>query len=463
MDDLVAHVEARITSHRLLRNGQGVVVAVSGGVDSVVLFEVLRRLAVRHRWRLVVAHFNHGLRGRASDADERFVRRLARRQGLPCVVGRGDVRRHARQHGLSVEMAARELRHRFLAAVARARGLSTIALAHHADDKTELFFLRLLRGSGSEGLAGMRWRGPSPAAEARVQLIRPLLDVPRRALFEFARQEGLTWREDASNRDLTIPRNRLRHQVLPRLRRWFQPALETTVQRLCEMLGDEAEYLAACAARWQRRPGGVPFDHLPSALQRHVLRAQARQLGVEADFDLIERLRLNPDTVIPLCPAQGCLRSATGRLRLVSLQKPEFRADRRRVLLRGAAGRLEFGGLEVTWRIRALRGARRPPPETGREWLDADKVGHEILLRHWQPGDRFQPCGFDRPAKLQDLLTNAKIPAAHRRDLVLAVTRNGEIFWVEGLRPGAQCLLTPQTRRRLEWRWRRRLPVVATA
>ena len=150
MNDLVSHVADRIREKKLFRDGQSILVAVSGGLDSMVLLNVLRGLSADHDWKLTVAHFNHQLRGAASDADERAVRQAARRLKLPFVDGRGHVRDFARNNRLSVEMAARKLRHDFLAGAAVKLKIPTIALAHHADDQVESFFLRLLRGAGGE-------------------------------------------------------------------------------------------------------------------------------------------------------------------------------------------------------------------------------------------------------------------------------------------------------------------------
>src|SRR5580700_4485946 len=141
----------------------------------MVLLEMMRRLASSRGWHLSVAHFNHRLRGRSSDADERLVRRTADKLQLPMVAASGDVRQFARTNKLSLEMAARKLRHEFLARAAARSKISEIALAHHADDQLELFFLRLLRGGGGEGLAGMKWRSPSPG-NTKITLVRPLLD-----------------------------------------------------------------------------------------------------------------------------------------------------------------------------------------------------------------------------------------------------------------------------------------------
>ena len=175
----------------------------------MVLLHTLEKLSARHKWKIVVAHFNHRLRGRASDADEKLVRRTTVRMKLPVVVERADVKAFAKKSKLSIEMAARKLRHEFLARVARKKKIKTIAFAHHADDQVELFFLRLLRGAGGEGLGGMKWQSPSPA-DKTISLIRPLLDFSKAELFDFTRESKIRFRQDATNLSSDFLRNRIR-------------------------------------------------------------------------------------------------------------------------------------------------------------------------------------------------------------------------------------------------------------
>ena len=252
MSELPSHVEQSIRARRLFVRGQRIVVAVSGGLDSMVLLHVLHALAPRHGWQLTVAHLNHQLRGSSSDADERLVRRTAERLKLPVRVERAEVRRLARAHSLSLEMAARKARHEFLARTAAQLKAPSIALAHHADDQIELFFLRLFRGSGGDGLAGMKWRSPSPV-NREIELVRPLLDQPKSALLSHAAETGIRFREDASNACLDIQRNRIRHELLPLLRAKYQPALDDIILRTADIVGTEAEFVTRTAQDWLNR------------------------------------------------------------------------------------------------------------------------------------------------------------------------------------------------------------------
>jgi tRNA(Ile)-lysidine synthase len=264
-------------------------VAVSGGIDSVVLLDVLHRLAPRQGWKLVVAHFNHQLRGRASAADERFVRQLAARLDLPFRVGRSAVRARARKARISLEMSARVARHQFLAAAAAACGAQCIALGHHADDQVELFLWRLLRGAGSEGLGGMRWKSASPV-QPKITLVRPLLGRTRPELDGYAKAWRLAFRHDATNDSRDMVRNRIRHELIPLLREKYQPGLSQVIRRQAELLRAEADYLEEEVRRWFR-VGRPAFERLPAALQRRVLVAQLIDLGATPDFEKVEALR----------------------------------------------------------------------------------------------------------------------------------------------------------------------------
>lgn len=302
-----------MAARQLLPEGAVVLVAVSGGLDSVVLLDVLHRLSPRHGWRLVIGHFNHRLRGRESAGDERFVRSLARKLGWPYVAGRDDVRRRAAAGGVSIEMAAREARHAFLVAAARTHRARFVALAHHADDQVELVLLRLLRGAGSDGLGGMKWSGPAPGRRG-VRLIRPLLGQSKSALRQYARSWSLHHREDASNRSLDILRNRVRRRLIPLLRREFQPGLTDVILREAELLGAESDHLEAEARAWLTA-GDRPFPALSVALQRRVLVEQLVRMGLDPRFEKVEALRRKEGSAVVFGGGARLLRDAAGRVR----------------------------------------------------------------------------------------------------------------------------------------------------
>lgn len=453
VSELIHRVEATIVQRQLLPKGAAVLLAVSGGLDSMVLLRVLHELSAPLGWRLVVAHCNHQLRGAESDADERLVARAAKKLGLEFVSASVSVKELARQRKLSLEMAARALRHDFLARSARASGLSHIALAHHADDQVELFFIRLLRGAGTQGLGGMEWRAPSPV-DGRIALVRPLLGETKSALAAFARARRITFREDATNRLSEIPRNRIRHKLLPRLRREYQPAMDSVVLRAMELIHDEGEFVTGEAMRWLKlRRRDRAFDELPVALQRRVMQIELLRAGSVPEFDAVEHLRLRPETWLTLGPNQVCRRTPAGRIEQ-SVPVPTFRTERKEIDPSARTRRAKFGGVELKWGF--IPGGALPvrgAPET--EFFDARAAGRRIILRHWQAGDRFQPTGLSSPVKLQDLFVNQKIARTRRCELVLATTPEGEIFWVEGLRISERFKVTAGTERQLRWQWHR--------
>jgi tRNA(Ile)-lysidine synthase len=465
---LLRQVEENNQSRRLLRRGQATLVAVSGGLDSMSLLQILHALSARYRWKLTVAHFNHQLRGRSSDADEKLVRQTAAALKLPFIVGRANVREFARKSELSIEMAARKLRHEFFTRIARERKIPVAALAHHADDQVELFFLRVLRGAGGEGLAGMKWRSPSPADE-KIMLVRPLLNVTKAELLEFARENKINFHEDATNARFDLPRNRVRNELLPLLRRRYQPSLTKTILRLMEIVGAEADVVGEIAWRWLKETGrnGLPgrlrkpkhsvpaFAGLPIAVQRRVLQSQLTELGVFVHFELVERLRRATGVFISVSPGLLVAREAAGRVSVRTQPIAGFKVNELTVNLAGRAGEADFANVRFRWHLQGAKKSRRLGKRSGRELFDAAKVGGHITLRHWRPGDRFQPIGLKSAAKLQDLFVNQKIPRARRHDLIVAEAAGGKIFWVEDLRIGEGFKLTPKTKRCLNWAWQR--------
>lgn len=461
----------------------------------MVLLRLMNQLAKVHGWKLTVAHLNHKLRGKSSEADAALVKHRARALSCRAVVGAVNVRAMARQEKLSLEMAARKARHEFLARTASKLGIDSVALAHHADDQLELFFLRLLRGSGSQGLQGMRWRNPSPV-HPQIELVRPLLGQTRAALAKYAAENKISFREDASNASLDIPRNRIRHELLPLLRKCYQPALDKVIARVLEITQAEADFVSQAAQRYlsvlpgYELPGdpssagaaetaskgkpqpssgrktsstGTSFADLPVAVQRRSLQLRLFGLGIVPDFDLIEQLRLKEGQ--PVCVSRHSIhgpfkpltvrRDSRGLVRIKTGGTAAFLDNSMLLNVLNHGGKADFDGTKVVWEFKSGRGPKPPKRVVNCEWFDADRVGSEILLRHWRPGDRFQPIGMPHAVKLQDFFTSQKVPRERRHRLILAATAQNEVFWVEGMRISERFKLTKSTNRRLQWRWQR--------
>lgn len=301
-------------------------------------------------------------------------------------------------------------------------------------------------------MAGMKWRAPSPA-DPKIGLIRPLLDVDRVELEKFAREGNISFREDATNASREILRNRIRHELLPLLRRRFQPAINNSLLRAMEIVGAESEVVETLARGWLAKKKSA-FSRLAIAVQRRVIQLQLRRLKLAEDFDLIESLRLSPDRPVTIRPGVRVQRHLTGRLIVETTARESFLPNRVVLELCRPAGAAKLDSLHVRWKVIARLEAqfRREP---ACEQFDADQVGRRIELRHWQPGDRFQPSGMSTAVKLQDWFTNRKVPRAERHRLVVACTAAGEIFWVENQRITERFKLRPETKRRLLWKWRR--------
>ena len=445
---LAERVRRTIRKHGLMPAGDLVLVALSGGPDSVALLHVL--LDLQSHGDLIVAavaHFHHQLRGADADDDEAFCRELASTRGLPFEVGRGDVRDAARKAGRSIEDMARELRYDFLHSAADRPRADAIAVGHTLDDQAETFLLRLVRGAGSRGLSGIRPRAG--------RVVRPLIEISRAELREYAHQRGLVSREDPSNRDVTIPRNHVRHELIPYLEREFNPdithvlAREASLARADEdRLQHEAIELASTivlsTTDETTEIDAVALRSLDRALSSRIAlraltnRSHGRFVGSQ-HVDEILRLAEEPHGTSVDLPGQR----ATRRGDVIILGRPSPR------IRGGDPGRansfrfpLSIPG-EVTldnqgWAVSAHRvDAFNPPggfgPAHGVEVaIAADPVALPLAIRSRRRGDRFRPLGMGHRKKLQDFLVDRKIPREIRDSLPLVVDSQDRIVWVVG-------------------------------
>ncbi|MCS7207421.1 MAG: tRNA lysidine(34) synthetase TilS [Dehalococcoidia bacterium] len=439
--------------------GKALLVAVSGGPDSLALLYALHTLGERYALRLFVGTVDHRLRP-TSAQEAQVVAQHAQALGLPCQVLTADVRSYQRAHRLTLEQAAREVRYTLLAQTLRARGADALTLGHTATDQAETLLLHMARGAGLTGLRGMRVLSPLPTPVGPVQAFRPLLECHRRETEAFCQRWGLTPCVDESNRDLRFARNRVRWGVLPALRA-LNPQVEEALVRLARTAEQVLDYLDSQVARVREEvvspvPSGVGVDttrwrDLHPALQRHLLRTLWGEVAgtpeglTQAHVESMVTLLGGPAGRRLALPRGIVLECGYGRAWLVRRDVPcPLPTVAGEVILR-IPGTTPLDGWEVHTRC-------VEPPVPYREagplqaYLDADAVGMTLRLRTRRPGDRFWPLGMPGPKRLHDFLVDAHIPRRWRERLALLEGREG-IAWVLGVRIAHWARVTPQTRR----------------
>ena len=443
---MLEKVERFCQANQLLPKGAGILVACSGGPDSLALLEILWRLRVRYQLRIAAAHFEHGIRGEASASDARFVQEFCAQQGIPAYIGAADVPAAARRSGESLEQAARTLRYAFLEETRRVHGLDLLAVAHHADDQAETVLMRILRGTGTAGLAAMR-----PRSGADGHIIRPFLGVTKREIQSWCEQEKLQPRLDATNELPDCTRNRLRLQLLPQLEREYNPELARGLCQLAEVAADEADYLeqqvTACwqDSRYVRLAPELALSQsglksLHPALQRLMIRrfwlgisGSGKDLGF-VHAELIRQQLLTGTTgsrqQLPggftTQLAYGWLTG--GRGAETGTPSPAEPASPVRPLR--IPGDTHLGTACVTARL--LEASARPVHTDSSEFLmDPAGLSGSLVLRYRQPGDWiYLPSGRK---KLKELFIDDKIPREARAHWPLLAVGN-EILWVIGKR-----------------------------
>jgi tRNA(Ile)-lysidine synthase len=447
---VIDRVRAYITRHHLLHAGDRVAVAVSGGADSVALLRILLELGSDLGLVLSVAHFHHGIRGPEADADQEFVRELAGKFDLEFHLGSGDAPAHAQSEKSSLESAARELRLGWFAQLVSQGRADKIATAHTLDDQAETVLMRLMRGAGTRGLAGI-----FPDHKDK-HLVRPLLETTRREVEDYLRGIGQPWREDSTNRDLIHTRNRVRHQLLPILERDFNPAIRQTLADLAEMARAESEYWSLEVAsvlprllrpgepsRSGRSTSGAAartlaldlavLHGLPLALRRQVLHAIGEKMGVALDFNQIVQLSELAESGAGgkrlVLPGLTVVRS----FRELRFSPGEPSAVKDYEYLLSVPGEVAVPELGSTVRARLVTGATAGT-ELG-ALLGRSRLAARLVVRNWRAGDRFFPAKTKAPKKIKELLEPGRMigrvsPEVRKNWPV--VESAGEIVWVRG-------------------------------
>jgi tRNA(Ile)-lysidine synthase len=450
MRPLITHVSRTITRWQLLGPTDRVAAAVSGGSDSVALAWILRAIAPEFGASFAgLIHVNHGLRGAESDADEAFCRELAERLGVPIEVRRRDVAALARDRRVSVEVAAREARYACFDESAGSLGVNLVATGHTEDDQAETVLLRLLRGAGSRGLSGIRIR--------RGRFIRPLLETSRSELQHHLRAMGEPWRDDASNADRAIIRNRIRHELVPVLSD-IAPGGVRALARFAKLAADDEAFLEEAAnenrARLvlsNRSIDAAVLSALPAALARRLVRRFASETAPDANLsaqhlEAVCRLAATDNPVAVLDLPGLSVSKQSGRLDFSpGVRLPEDVGILWPVRELGVPGVvvLPEAGVEIQAcamdRSEGLDASVYEAERAVRVVIQRGPDASRLLVRNRRPGDRFQPLGAPGRRKLQDVFVDRKVPRLERDTVPIVTDAKGEIVWVAGVALAERC------------------------
>jgi len=456
---LLHRVVHTVRSRNLFLRGQHLLVAVSGGPDSMALLSLLDCLRPSWSLKLTAVHCNYGLRGSESDHDQEFVKARCRERKIPLHVRRFQL--HDGPRYSSLQAVARDLRYRAFNEIAEECGAERIAVGHTADDQAETVLLWVLRGSGLTGLSGM------PAFRDD-KVIRPLYEARRREILTYLRKAGISFREDSSNAKPLYLRNRIRQEIIPILNR-LVPSSTDALCRLADICREDDRYLEQQAAalssstvKWESAGGwvidrGILLD-LPSALQRRIIRGLLRQNHTQhrssglRTIDRVIRLASKRGDVSSLDVARGRIIVGRDEVRFIAQQTQVISPDRQGHVI--PPERLTVPGTLV-WpstgqRLQIQRVARdQVPAPLGKHRIivDADRVSQPLLVRSWSPGDRFHPYGMNgHSKKLQDFFTDLKIPVAARSRIPVVAAPKG-IVWIVGYRQDQRWMPTATTER----------------
>ncbi len=443
-----------ISAHGLVEPNDTILIGLSGGPDSVFLATLLSQYINEINANLVCCHVNHGLRGEAARRDEEFVKRFAAERGMPFMLKCVDVASHRKEHHLSPEEAARQLRLDALEEAGKEQGVKKIALGHTADDALETFLLNLLRGTGRKGLSGIQPK--------RDNIIRPLLSIRRKEIIRYLKENDISYRIDATNWQCDFTRNFIRHELVPLIEKKLKRNVKSNILQLISIIDSEEELLARMTNKLFTESCVVSHDgitlrraefrNMDPALQRRLIVrcfAEAAKGGHGLNFREIEAIR----------------KAAVGRTSGVTFSHcgVRFLIGAEVILIAGgksertgAAGEMTLHTSdEVTFRDRyrirtkVLRKINGDIEDRDRAYFDLAKLVLPLTLRSKRNGDKFIPFGMEHEKKVKELFIDQKVPF-WERDTIPVISDAKGIIWVAGVRRGASAKVEENTERILK-------------
>ncbi len=420
---------------RLFNTDSRLLLAVSGGVDSMVMAWLFREADIEHS----IAHCNFSLRGEESDSDEKFVAEYALKNNMPFLSMRFDTLGHAATKKISVQMAARELRYGWFSSVVSLEGLDAVAVAHNLNDNVETFLINLMRGTGLTGLTGM--------GQHRDRIIRPLLFASRAEIIAFASENKIEYREDSSNKEVKYTRNRIRHLVIPEMEKVY-PGVLNAITDTMSHLSAASEIMDTYIDRMIENI----FRPVEGGLVAEISAITSLKPSVPHIYELFRRFGISSkqtEEVISLLDSQ------TGRYLYTSTHR--ILNDRGRIIVTERVEEepavYEFNSLDEM-RISGLftdlhiaEPTVDPLPVTPlTASVDLDRITFPVSVRHWEPGDRFMPLGMKQMKKISDFLIDLKVPVT-AKEKVLLLFSDSDVVWVMGYRIDDRFRVTVQTER----------------
>jgi tRNA(Ile)-lysidine synthase len=463
-DSIQQKVLAFIRQNKLIRSGEKVMAAVSGGPDSVCLLHVLYSLQKTLDIKIHVVHLDHQLRGAESDADAAYVKALARRLKIPVTIESADVKSYQKANKLTLEEAAREVRYRFLASTAQKTGAGLTAIGHTADDHAETILMHLIRGSGIKGMRGLQAFTKQNISGAKLNIIRPLLGFSREETVTYCREHNLKPQMDSSNLSLEPFRNKVRRKLLPELRK-YNPRISEALLRTAATASADLDFIEQQARLALPEVAIISEDSvtldkkgflvLHSALQRQILRDSIEALlGTLKDIesghieDIIRALKKPAGKTIGL-PFGLNFYIDYDRFVLSKGESPSCPyPDLKKEFLLMVPGTTINSGWEIV--ASYTPNSSIITKENGfTAYFDAPEVGKKLMVRLLRPGDRFQPLGMAQEKKLNRFMMDEKIPKDWRRRVPL-ICSAGDIVWVAGWRINERYRVKPDTKKILK-------------
>jgi tRNA(Ile)-lysidine synthase len=437
-----------VCHYQMFQPGDKVLVAVSGGPDSVAMLHALHTYSQELCITLHIAHFNHSLRGNESDEDESFVSELACALKLPITVEHGDVKAFQRDAKLSLEEAARELRYNFLHKCALETHSNKIAVGHTADDRVETVLLNVLRGTGIEGLAAMR--------SVSGCIVRPLIETWRAEILEYLQINNLSYRLDSSNLDTSYTRNRIRLELMPLLEREYNTQTKAALLRLAKVaeryvdVVEQCAIEAALAVEYEfsldaRLLGDLPMGLAAEVIRNEIRRAKGNLKDVELEHidQILAAISERRDFAIEL-PEGNIVVEKQGHDIRIGPRQAIKQAEPFDVEL-AVPGRTYISALGITIQAELLDTIPRLTVRPNVAILDADKVRGKLRIRNLRSGDRIVPFGMQNSKKLQDVFVDKKIPIWERCRAAV-ITDDEKILWAVGVVASDSAKVTDETK-----------------